>query len=295
MIAAMRTIVLAAFASGCAVSVDIIHKLSGPEGGSRGGAAAFGTGRIDRAREVRVHPSEGILCRDIETPHVRTSSVDTRVTNPNGYRLATQFLTALEGGITGVYVFGNEYTCQRDGTCDRQREKYLYMIPLFADIAWGIYRSFTIHNEIKRTSEVEFGGTLAAGLEATAQETACPVDTELALYADTETLILHVGERGRVVEAELDLLYRFVVRNPSFSVGTNIQFDATNVAAFVAFARAKTAPVIAATPREPARAVEVETTITVPPPAPIPASVCIDTPYADACIRARPVRSQRMR
>lgn len=199
--------------------------------------------------------------------------------------------TALEGGITAVTFGAIELQCATDpAECVPNREKlYLYSIPLFVDIAWGIFRSFTIHNAIVRESRVTWHGDSTA-VQGTTLASSCPPGTEVPLYAETEQLIVHVGDRGRVVEAEAEILLRFVLEHPQFSVGTGFTFDSKGIGDLVAFARGKLAPPpVATTP---------SSTTTTPPPTTtveVPSQLCIDTPLAEACVRAAPPPRPRRR
>lgn len=278
----IRALLLVTLATGCATMADVAYLIGGPSSRGAASATAHGTGRIDHHREIAIAPREGIVCRDIETPYVTTTTVATDARHPNSYKAVMQVFTALEGGITAATVAGIELQCATTPQdCVENRDRlYLYAIPLFADILWGVYRSFTIHNAIVRESRVSWQGDQTP-VQGTTLASSCPPGTEVPLYAETEQLIVHVGERGRVVEAEAELVLRFVMTHPQFSVGGGFRLDAAGVADLVAFARVKLAPPpVAAAPA----------TTTTPPTTTVevPSQLCIETPLAAACVRAAP-------
>jgi hypothetical protein len=277
----IRVAVLLAMLAGCATMADVAYLIGGPKTRGEGLATAHGTGRIDHHREIAIAARDGIVCRDIETPYVTSSSIATEERHPNGYKSVMQVFTALEGGITAVTFGAIELQCATDpAECVENREKlYLYSIPLFADILWGVYRSLTIHNAIVRESRVTWHGD-SAPIQGTTLASSCPPGTEVPLYAETEQLIVHVGERGRVVEAEAELVLRFVIAHPQFSVGAGFTFDSKGVADLAAFARVKLAP--------PPIAVGPAPTTTTTTTVEVPSQLCIETPLAAACVRAGP-------
>ncbi|HEY4056699.1 MAG TPA: hypothetical protein VGM39_08820 [Kofleriaceae bacterium] len=281
---------IACLATGCATLTDSMWLLAGPKGGEQYSGQSVGTGKSTHAREVGVDPHLGLVCRDVETPYANHSRISTRVTNPNGYRLPMQILTGLEATLTGIYVAGDEYVCHRDGCDADHNDKYVYMLPLFADIAWGLYRSFTIHNEIVRSTEVEWPqNDVLLSNEDSANVTLCPVGTELPLVAMEDELVVHVGEHGFVVDTELDALFRFVSAHPTFSIASGVTFDAARLSELVAWARYKTEPVAVAKPATPS----ATTTVAAPPPTTIqvPSTICVDGAAAGVnggvCVRAR--------
>jgi hypothetical protein len=279
----IRVAILATLATGCATMADVAYLIGGPKTRGDASATAHGTGRIDHHREIAIAPREGIVCRDIETPYVTSSSITTSERHPNGYKAVMQLFTALEGGITAVTFGAIEVQCATNpAECVENREKlYLYSIPLFADILWGVYRSLTIHNAIVRESRVTWRGD-ATPTQGTTLASSCAPGTEVPLYAETEQLVVHVGEHGRVVEAEAELLLRFVIAHPQFSIGGDFKFDSKGVADLAAFARAKLAPPPAAVVRDATTTTTTTTTVEVP------SQLCIETPLAAACVHAAP-------
>jgi hypothetical protein len=275
---------LAALAlTGCATATDLAFLLGGPSVHDRELATAHGTDHVEHAREIAFDPVHGLVCHDLETPYVTDSSVMTHERYPNGIKVPMQLFTGLEAGVTGT-VFGIiEIQCASDPkNCVEDRSRlYLYAIPLFADIAWGIYRSFTIHNPIVQDQTVSYPGN-SSPIQGSTLAWTCAVGTEIPLVAYTDTLTVHVGDDGHIAPAELDASIKFMLAFPQFSVGGGLKFDSANVASYLAGERAKLPAPVAQPP-----------TVTTPPPGPpptvtVPSSVCIETPMAEACVRARP-------
>lgn len=273
-------LIVPALLAGCATTVDTMYLLHGKHTDGDGDRIGVGVGEARRTRSLAYRTGEGIVCRDLEEPFVTTSQVTTHATHPNGYRLPMRFVTAFEATITGIALAGREYTCSRDG-CDNRGELYLYLIPLFADLAWGTYRSFTIHNPIVRNAEVRWPGGVEQ-VQGVAYDSSCPAGTEIVFQDRTDTQVVHIGERGVVVEAELDLALRFVLAHPGFSVGGDIQL--TSPGELVAYARTKLAPVAVRTSTD--TTVTPSTTVTTPTVT-VPSEVCISNPLAEVCAGVR--------
>ena len=213
----MKRLLALAALSGCATMVDGIYRLAGPEAHVARPGAALATGRIDTWREVAVDPRHGLVCRDVSQPWVRHASLETHAENPNGFKAATQFFTVVEALVLGLVIGIHEHTCATQG-CGARTSFYPWLAPLAADVAWGTYRSFTIHDEILRSTDLRWGGTSAA--EATfAIDDRCPAGTEIPLFAGGEQLVIHVGEAGWTVAAELPALAEFIAAHADFAVG----------------------------------------------------------------------------
>ena len=236
-------LVLVHTVAGCALMTDGIHHLAGPEGGSSSSGTALGTGRTTAWREIAVEPAHGLICREVEQPWVRTAQVATRVTNPNGYKAATQFFTVAEYLALGLVIAVHEHTCATSG-CDARTGYYPWFAPLAADIAWGTYRSFTIHDEILRATELGWTGP-TGGETTTVWSEPCAPGTEVPLYAGADQLVVHVGTAGFTLEAELPSLAGFLADHATFAVGgANIRLDAARgpeLAATITRARASAA------------------------------------------------------
>jgi len=219
-------IALLATLIGCATTVDGLYLLTGPHARSRVESASLATGHTDHWREIQIDPRRGLACVDVDVPEVRAATINTSLTHPNGYKAATQFFTVVEVLAAALIVGLHEYGCATNG-CGSRIGFYPYLAPLVADIAWGTYRSFTIHNEILRSNEITWNGPTSG--ETMAEREPCAVGTELALYDGGEQLIVHVGERGVTVETELTIIAEFVAAHASFSVGgEHVRLDATN-------------------------------------------------------------------
>lgn len=223
----MKALALVAL-SGCAVAMDGAYKLTGPNTGTSVASTSLGTGRVEAWREVEIDPVHGLVCRDLERPFVRTAQVDTRVVNPNGLKLPMQFFTVVEALAIGTIVAVHE---AHGG--DRA-SFYPWIAPFAADLVWGTYRSFTIHDEIIRSSDVDWRGPSQLDAARTERE-ACAIGSELVVAAGADQLIVHVGERGLLVAAELPQLAAFIDAHVSFAIaGENVRLDASHARALVA-------------------------------------------------------------
>lgn len=276
---------IALLLGGCATTIDAMYLLHGKHTDSDGDRIGVGVGEARRTRSLEFRAGQGLVCHDVEEPFVTRSAVRTHYTNPNGYRLPMRFLTALEASITGITLAAREYTCSRDG-CDNRGDLYLYLIPLFADIAWGTYRSFTIHNPIVRNAEVRWPGGVEQ-VQGVAYESSCPVGTEIVFQDRVDTQVVHVGEGGVVVAAELDLALRFVLAHPGFSVGGQMQL--AGIGELVAHARTTLAPP-AALPAPSTTVAPTSTPTITTPTVTVPSEVCVSNPLAEVCAGVRPRR-----
>lgn len=268
----MRALVLVAL-SGCAGMIDGAYALSGPKTSSVHAGTSIGTGQGSAWREVEIDAVRGLVCRDLEQPVVRTSEARTEATNPNGYRLPMQFFTVLEaiGVATAIAVF--ESKCSSEG-CNRDHF-YPWLAPFAADLAWGTYRSFTIHNEIIRSTDVSWGG-VAGGETSQGIREPCGVGTELIAFGGGEQLPLHIGPDGWLVEAEIPSLARFIDAHLTFSI-PEVRLD-------TARARALVAAVIKPEPPE----VVVKPAAAPVQPVEVPRDLCAVGPDGTAiCVRRR--------
>lgn len=230
-----RALALAAIAglSGCAAMVDGIYHLAGPQAHSARPGAALATGRVDSWREIVVDPKHGLVCRDVGQPWVRHADLETDVTNPNGFKAATQFFTVVEVLVLGLVVGLHEHSCATEG-CGARTSFYPWLAPFAADVAWGTYRSFTIHDEILRSTDLRWGGA-SVGEAAMTIADRCSVGTEIPLFAGGDQLVVHVGDGGWMVAAELPVLAAFVAAHLDFAVGgDHVRLDASRAPALVA-------------------------------------------------------------
>lgn len=261
LLAALAAIVLL---DGCALTVDAAYKLSGPRHRSTMQEAELATGRVDTWREISFD-AQGLVCRDVYSPWTRSADVTHAVVNPNGFKAATQTFTVLEAVIVGAAVIGHAIACSRETCTGSDR----WGIPVAAgafgvDIAWGTYRSFTIHNEILKSSQIAWGGEHAsAPLEGITED--CPIGTDIILADGGDQLSVRIDAHGRSTAIQLPTLALFIDAHASFAVaGEHINVDRKGVPAIVAAART-TAPVDASPPPS-----------AVPPPAPSTVSFQLD-------------------
>jgi hypothetical protein len=227
---------------GCALTVDAAYKISGPRHRATTQAAELATGRVDTWREISFD-AEGLVCRDVYSPWTRSASVTHAVVNPNGFKAATQTFTVLEAVVVGAAVIGHAIACSRETCTGSDR----WAIPVTAaafgvDIAWGTYRSFTIHNEIMKSSEVTWGGEQASEpLEGITE--ACPIGTDIVLADGAEQLSVRIDQRGRSAAIQLPTLALFIDAHASFAIaGDHINIDRKGVPAIVAAARTAAPP-----------------------------------------------------
>jgi hypothetical protein len=233
----IRVCAVLALVSGCAVTLDGFYKLAGPHARSSTSGPSLATGQVDGWREIEVDRLRGLVCRDVTVPTVRRATVTTRVTNPNGYKAATQFFTVVEWLVAGLIVGVHEHTCATTG-CDDPGSFYPYLAPLAADILWGTYRSFTIHDAILRSAEIGWGGPIAG--EQTTEREPCAAGTELVLQGGPDQVIVHVGEGGFTGPAELALIAEFIGGHASFAVsGEHVRLDASRASELVASMRVR--------------------------------------------------------
>lgn len=235
------SIALLAQLAGCALTIDGIYKLSGPHARPAFEGAERATGRIEATREISFDGA-GLVCTDVALPWVKAPKIEQQFEHPNGYKAATQVFTVAEVAALGIAAGVHEHGCATDG-CDNHASWYAYLIPLMVDIAWGTYRSFTIHDAILRRSEVTWNGAERPGEALHAVRVPCEVGTEVPLYAGGEQLLLEVGAEGRVSLADVPALGVFVAAHAGISVGgANIALDASGIADLVRTVRAAQPP-----------------------------------------------------
>lgn len=263
----MRAVVVLPLLASCAITVDVLHAMTGPHSHSSRPAARIGTDRVERWREVSFD-DQGLVCMDVEAPWTRGAHVGAHVVNPNGYKIATQVFTVLEAALTGIYVGGNEISCAQHG-CD-SRSGYKWLVPIGLDVLWGTYRSFTIHDEILRSSDVDWTGPEPPDMDIGAR-VACPMGTEVALYGDSDQLTVRIEADGHGALGGLAGLVAFVAAHPAFAIAdSHIRLESAGAVALVEAFRAKLAA--APHPAEP----PAPTAATPPPPPPPPSGVTID-------------------
>ncbi len=259
-LAALAAVSTLAITGGCAVTVDAAFKLAGPHHRATHPEAELATGRVDTWREISFD-SQGLICRDVYSPWTRQADVTHAVVNPNGYKAATQTFTVLESLIVGAVVIGNEVVCSRESCTGSDRWTIpVAAVPFALDIAWGIYRSFTIHNEILRSSHVAWGGERPSDpLEGLVE--ACPVGTDIVLTDGGEQLLVRVEEGGRSASLQLPALALFIDAHASFAVaGEHINVERKGIPSIVAAAH--TAAAVDAPPPPPPAPPRPPSTIT---------------------------------
>lgn len=185
------------------------------------------------SREVRLDREHGLMCVDVDEPVVRATFIETQARNPNGIKTLVIIMTALEAGIVGALA--------SVGDSSNYRSPFL-LVPVGADLAWGVFRSITIHREIIQGTVVTADGP--EHTRVVTMKTPCPPATEIALASDGATFVARIGTGGRLEELELPALVAFLLAHPSVDlarggvrIGVEVKFDAVAAADIVAAAR----------------------------------------------------------
>ncbi len=235
---------LALASSGCVTLTQLVW--SGPQQRIGRAGAQHATDRAAQWREIHFD-AEGLICTDVALPEVRRASLALEVEHPDGYKVATQFFTVAELLAAALVVTGKEYSCAT-GACGSRLGFYPWFTPLALDLVYGIYRSFTIRDEIYRAHTIEWSApspgpeTESRPRETTglADRLACPIGTEIPLVAGGDTLTVQIGEAGRTPPHLLIHLGAFISQHAGFGIGSGIQvrLDTSGAPLLVTAARA---------------------------------------------------------
>ena len=275
------------FASGCAISSDLIYLAAGPGNSPTLHGTALPVGPGESLREVRLDREHGLVCSFKDSPQLRDSSVEMETVFPNGIAPMMWLATGLEGVVFGPAV----------ALGDKAFRSPWFLVPVGLDLTWGLYRSFTIKPEIRHLTLVKSG---AGGIRTVTLKTPCPLGTAVVLAADGEDLAVHVAADGWLEQAELASLIAFLERHPTeIRLESGTRLDLGLAATLIAVARA------AASEREARQRAEGASrsqgqdqteAVIVPPPTPTRAivrwspfgppqvyGVVIDFPLASVC------------
>ena len=263
---------IAALLSGCALAADGIYKLGGRHGAGRYVAGGHATGEAEQWREIEIDPRTGLVCRDVERPYVRAPVVRRASEHPNGYKALMQVFTAVEGASVGTAIAVAEHRCSKPEGCSVSRTSfYLALAPFVVDLLYGTYRSFTIHDEIVRSTDVSW--LHASSTPALTEHAGCAPGTELVLHDRGDQLVVHIGDDGVTLAAELELIAHFLAKHPTFAIaGPNVRLDATHARSLVAHVLPPASTVVTTTHAPPV----------VAPPA--GATIEVETPIGSGCI-----------
>jgi hypothetical protein len=188
------------FASGCAISSDLIYLAIGPGNSPTLRGTALPVGPGESSREIRLDREHGLVCSFKDTPQVRGSSVEMETVFPNGIAPMMWLATGLEGVIFAPAV----------ALGDKAFRSPWFLVPLSADLTWGLYRSFTIKPEIRHLTLIKSG---AGETRTVTLKTPCAPGVVVDLAADGEALQVHVAAGGWLEETELSVLIAFLERH----------------------------------------------------------------------------------
>lgn len=203
---------LVACLAGCTSGIDLIYRSHGPRDQVSVGGVTSITGLADRWTEISFHREHGLVCSEVLKPSIMTPHGSIDVRSPNGWKTATQFFTVTEAAALGLATYFHLDDC--DG-CSHTNFT-LMTAPFFLDLAWGLYRSFTIRNPIYKSMDLRWSPG-----EGSLQEYsrgACPPGTAIDAQAQSGArLALVIDLDGQLRVGELRALYIFVKNNPGFT------------------------------------------------------------------------------
>jgi hypothetical protein len=219
-------LVLALPASGCATLADGLYLLSGPNGDATARGTALPVDPGQSWREVKVDREHGLVCSRVDAPVVRETAIEYQSVDPNGYKLMMQLFTGLEAGVFGTVFAASESS----------RKPWL-LVPVGADVAWGVYRSITIKPTIRHATLIDMRGK---GTRTFALKDPCPPGAEVALAEGDARLRVHVAANGWMEPSELSALIAFLELHPKIvAADAGFRVDASGAADLVAAVRAR--------------------------------------------------------
>lgn len=226
--------------NGCAGTFDLMYLLSGPKGDRDSRTALRETDPTQRWRAVSFDKTHGLVCEEIEQSSGSGFEQRVETENPNGWLTTTWAGTLVDGAITTAVILLEELSCREEkgGPCVDRTVLYPAFTPIFASLAWGIYRSLTIHPETFLQGDIVPVTGTPEPFSAP-----CEMGTVVTLQSGTQTYDVSVDEGG-YARGEFRLgLFAFLEEAATIRVaassGLETRLDAQGGRDFVAAVRAE--------------------------------------------------------